>query len=927
MNKKVLLSTLLASGIVATSLLTGNAKAATNIENYGEKVMTAVQKVEQTETQKSDYIMSVLLESSNPLGGNKNILTRKQVEDLLNEKYGKIGTKSVLSKVYGKDGSTEIKGENDPVGTGYTVELATGRTMKVVLYGDVNKDGMIDTDDTVEIAKHNVHTATLDDYQKLAAQLKVKGEDSEETTDGINTDDTVRVAYYNVNGLTTDKTGKAIVDMELYPDDVKEEVNIDTILQNTIKDINEKTGNEEKFSMSLNESTNSIQFGFLNDVDVSLSTLAGTDIMTKLADNLGTFKDNLEKIELSVEDKTVELSAEMSSEECLYKIAQLFTEDIKLPEDMSDPDKIPTVASILGKEVKIKFYIYQTTSLLNEENKTVTDKGYSVEYTTSLVADAEKDVQNIIEFLQSYETEGKNQWFTTTMEDHAIKVSVKGEKATAKILTDIKGKGNTGIFVALDQFLKSPYITDFGNVTLSIPNSDASDSEDTGILNSMTFTFEKLRDALKAVKENNASVDEEYRDTIKDGILFMNTLLGKSSDYVSSVKALLDAAKADGNYTNALLAELGILSDLELGDLKDKKIELKFELEEGLIEKTNWTEAQTYTLEFEVEAAKISNQEDLTKVLADKNVDEIILEQDISEVQPLTINRSVTIEGAEGADVTLKGNVKVDADNVKIKNLTIEDPDYSATAGVMLASNSSEEEVMVISNKGVTIENVTFKHLKTSDTSEKGENGQSIITVEANADNVTIKDCTFEGNEETNTNGIFRNIILVKKDAGSNITITGNTFKQLKNIYNGIEFAFDYQVKKGNNIVIENNTFTGDIKHNSLSMYSFESGSTIELNNNTFAGVRFSNVNGGDATINFNGGQIIVGEESHGPVTFQRTSENDNIKKLTVNVKELKDKSGDLFSEENDKFAGFFDNTKDVDTFDDQNKPTIKYVS
>ena len=110
-------------------------------------------------------------------------------------------------------------------------------------------------------------------------------------------------------------------------------------------------------------------------------------------------------------------------------------------------------------------------------------------------------------------------------------------------------------------------------------------------------------------------------------------------------------------------------------------------------------------------------------------------------------------------------------------------------------------------------------------------------------------------------------------------------------------------------------------------MYSFESGSTIELNNNTFAGVRFSNVNGGDATINFNGGQIIVGEESHGPVTFQRTSENDNIKKLTVNVKELKDKSGDLFSEENDKFAGFFDNTKDVDTFDDQNKPTIKYVS
>ena len=76
MNKKVLLSSLVASGIVATSLLTGNAKAATNVPDYGNKVMAAVENIQQTETQNSEYIMSVLLETKNPYGKGKNELTR-----------------------------------------------------------------------------------------------------------------------------------------------------------------------------------------------------------------------------------------------------------------------------------------------------------------------------------------------------------------------------------------------------------------------------------------------------------------------------------------------------------------------------------------------------------------------------------------------------------------------------------------------------------------------------------------------------------------------------------------------------------------------------------------------------------------------------------------------------------------------------------
>ncbi len=174
-----------------------------NIPDYGKKVITAIEK------EGTNYTMNVLMSSNNPSNGNANILTRKKVVELLQAKCKQNG---IVSKIYKTDGRTEITKDTEQVGTGYKVKLSDGNELTVVMYGDVNEDGMIDTSDTVYIAEYNVRRRTLDKYQIKAAKLT---DDSE----NVDTNDTVRVAYYNVNNLKTDKTGKAILDMQLYPED------------------------------------------------------------------------------------------------------------------------------------------------------------------------------------------------------------------------------------------------------------------------------------------------------------------------------------------------------------------------------------------------------------------------------------------------------------------------------------------------------------------------------------------------------------------------------------------------------------------------------------------------------------------------------------------------------------------------------------
>lgn len=167
-------------------------------------------------TIQSNYIenestMAVTLKSSNVYGKKDNELTKNELIEAVKGKYGV----NIIKNVYKADGVTSIE-NTECVGTGYKVQLVTNKMLTVILYGDVNCNGVIDTDDTVAIAKHNVNILQLNKYQEIAAHLTVKKNAKDPV---IDIDDTVRVAFYNVNGLGTGHAGETIVDTALYPAD------------------------------------------------------------------------------------------------------------------------------------------------------------------------------------------------------------------------------------------------------------------------------------------------------------------------------------------------------------------------------------------------------------------------------------------------------------------------------------------------------------------------------------------------------------------------------------------------------------------------------------------------------------------------------------------------------------------------------------
>lgn len=76
--------------------------------------------------------------------------------------------KQVATDVVIKKGSTVIK-DTDPVGTGYTI-TNKGRTFEIIVIGDVNGDGKVNTGDTLTMSQHveNYKKITADDFLKAA---------------------------------------------------------------------------------------------------------------------------------------------------------------------------------------------------------------------------------------------------------------------------------------------------------------------------------------------------------------------------------------------------------------------------------------------------------------------------------------------------------------------------------------------------------------------------------------------------------------------------------------------------------------------------------------------------------------------------------------------------------------------------------------
>ena len=376
MNKKILLSTFVVSGLVATSFLAPKSMAA-KISDINAGIAASISHGDTS----NDYIMSVVLPNKKTEGSNT--FTKAKLVNLLEAKY----KKGIVKEV--KKGSKTLTKDSDKVGTGATVTLTTGRKMTVVLYGDVTGDGIVNLFDTVAIAEHRVGSSKITDKTKLkAAELTGKKSDG-----SLALSDTTRVAFYNV-GLVGSNTkyGKRIVDESLYPEGLVEQVNSDTILNQAVESLNKNEKNGGKFEITLDAEKNEAEFKFLTKQNEKIASFAESGLVETLVAKLKEYSENLEKIELSFningngDAKTVELKPGATDEECKEAAIELLGGKDNLS---SLTNK--TINDLFGKTLIAKFYLLDTSKLTNKETNATQNGKTCVEYKLNFVSGVNTD--------------------------------------------------------------------------------------------------------------------------------------------------------------------------------------------------------------------------------------------------------------------------------------------------------------------------------------------------------------------------------------------------------------------------------------------------------------------------------------------------------------------------------------------------------
>ena len=157
MKKKTLLLTTLASSMIFAGMSMPAIKAAT-VDNASALIREDSSKV---------FVQ---------LQNGKNQLSNDELEKLVKERYS----------LKGADVSAEVVG--NIAGTGSVVKVDGQKDLVLVLYGDVNGDGVINSDDSQAISDYKTGTITLSDDAKIAADVT--------DIEDINSDDAQRVADY-----------------------------------------------------------------------------------------------------------------------------------------------------------------------------------------------------------------------------------------------------------------------------------------------------------------------------------------------------------------------------------------------------------------------------------------------------------------------------------------------------------------------------------------------------------------------------------------------------------------------------------------------------------------------------------------------------------------------------------------------------------
>lgn len=146
------------------------------------------------------------------------------------------------------------------------------------------------------------------------------------------------------------------------------------------------------------------------------------------------------------------------------------------------------------------------------------------------------------------------------------------------------------------------------------------------------------------------------------------------------------------------------------------------------------------------------------------------------------------------------------------------------------------------------------------------------INANASIDNANIQVAGTSGNDKdavaikvlgdsdfeltnSNVNGVSRNPVLIK--TSGKVNLSGNTFNAgNKDIYNAVEFSISNDPDI-DNVTIENNTFTGTLGNNAISMYNFKDGAVVNIVGNNFENIdpnnnpiRLSNPKNANVTFN-----------------------------------------------------------------------------
>lgn len=390
MNKKIILGTLVTSSLLTAALLTPNTMAAT-IEGTARN---------------NDGKISIVLPMAEKAGTFRQ-LTEDELVKFVESKYNKDAVKEVTGVV------------NGLVGTGSKVVLKSGTELTVVLYGDVNGDGIINTLDTVAVARNNVKKPgyILEGVKADAANLA-------DVNEGVDTVDSVRLARFNVR-----KAGTVIVDESLYP---QEEVNTDDKVQNVIEVLKEVGKNNELFSLGFVADENTVIFGF-NDTDITVGDFVNTGLMEKFLEQINN--PDVEKITVKFgEDKSVELSKDST----IADIKALADNILKTFFDDEEDIKSIKVSDLMSRVEDITVDI-KLNSLVANSDKDVT---YKLKFQKS----AEGELNEIKEQINFEDNEIVTDVNLTTNEngDNVVKVSVvkddNEDKTIREVFNEMGGK-------------------------------------------------------------------------------------------------------------------------------------------------------------------------------------------------------------------------------------------------------------------------------------------------------------------------------------------------------------------------------------------------------------------------------------------------------------------------------------------------------